>query len=114
MAKKVKITVIKTAFHADLVEKYCGRETYLPCTMNPEGSVYYTNGWRKPKGLCDNAWKCMANYALALASGGGHIFDGWMKNDKQAVVSCDDGLRPVTYLLEALDEEIGNDDPSFE
>jgi uncharacterized repeat protein (TIGR04076 family) len=28
-----------------------------------------------------------------------------MKNKKSAMVSCNDGFRPVSFLLEALDEE---------
>ena len=28
-----------------------------------------------------------------------------MKNPKSAMLSCNDGFRPVSFLLEALDEE---------
>ena len=34
-----------------------------------------------------------------------NIYDGWMKNPKSAMISCNDGFRPVSFLLEALDEE---------
>ena len=30
-----------------------------------------------------------------------------MKNKKSAMLSCNDGFRPVSFLIEALDEEAG-------
>lgn len=32
-------------------------------------------------------------------------YDGWMKNKKSAMISCNDGFRPVSFLIEALEEE---------
>lgn len=29
-----------------------------------------------------------------------------MKNEKSAMISCNDGFRPVSFLIEALDEEV--------
>ena len=29
-----------------------------------------------------------------------------MKNPRSAMLSCNDGFRPVTFLLEALDEDV--------
>ncbi len=29
-----------------------------------------------------------------------------MKNPRSAMISCNDGFRPVTFLLEALDEDV--------
>ena len=42
---------------------------------------------------------------LALACGGENIYDGWMKNKKSAMISCNDGFRPVSFYIEALDED---------
>ena len=33
------------------------------------------------------------------------IYNGWMKNEKSAMISCNDGFRPVSFLIEALEEE---------
>ena len=41
----------------------------------------------------------------ALAHGGGDFYDGWMKNPESAMISCNDGFRPVSFYLEALDED---------
>ena len=38
------------------------------------------------------------------ASGTGRLYDGWMKNPASAMLSCNDGFRPVSFLVEALDD----------
>ena len=39
------------------------------------------------------------------ADGGEDFYGGWMKNRKSAMLSCNDGFRPVSFLLEAMEEE---------
>ncbi len=101
--KKCRITVMKRAVHEDLMEKY-----ELPlenaCDMKI-GDVYIANGWKKPDGFCNSAWDSVSPFVLTLSSGGENIFDDWMKNKKSAMVSCNDGFRPVSFYVEALDEE---------
>ena len=38
---------------------------------------------------------------MTLAHGGEDICNDRMKNKKSAMISCNDGLRPVSFLLEA-------------
>jgi uncharacterized repeat protein (TIGR04076 family) len=47
----------------------------------------------------------MSAFVMTLAHGGEDIYSGWMKNKKSAMVSCNDGFRPVSFLLETLEEE---------
>lgn len=35
------------------------------------------------------------------------FYDGWMKNPRSVMLSCNDGFRPVSFLVEALDEDAG-------
>ena len=42
---------------------------------------------------------------MTLAHGGGDFYDGWMKNKYSAMISCNDGFRPVSFLIEALYED---------
>ena len=102
--KKVLITVLKRAWHEDLAKKYATPEL-SPCDYHSEGEVFYSNGWQKPEGLCDNAWKCMQEYVMTLAHGGRKFYDGELLNDRQFVASCNDGFRPFSFLIEGLDEE---------
>ena len=34
-----------------------------------------------------------------------NIYDGWMKNPKSEMISCNDGFRPVSFLIETMEEE---------
>ena len=102
--KKVKITVMKTACYKDLIEKYENPIAHT-CDMK-EGQIFVANGWRKPIGFCDSAWDSVSAFVMTLALGGEDFYDGWMKNKKSAMISCNDGFRPVSFLLEAMDEEV--------
>lgn len=42
---------------------------------------------------------------MTLAHGVGDFCDGWMKNPKSAMISCNDGFRPVSFYIVALDED---------
>ncbi len=67
--------------------------------------VFVANGLEKPAGFCDSAWESIYPFLKELANGGGNFYDGWMKNEKSAMISCNDGFRPVSFLLETLEEE---------
>lgn len=101
--KKVKITVIRKACYRDLMEKYENPIEHA-CDL-VEGKVFIANGWQRPEGLCESAWEVMSPFVMTLAHGGGNFYDGWMKNEMSAMISCNDGFRPVSFLIEALDEE---------
>ena len=102
--KKIRITVMRRACYADLIEKYENPIGHA-CEMK-EGQVFIVNGTEKPENMCDSAWECMLPFISVLASGGGNFYDGWMKNEKSAMISCNDGFRPVSFLIEAIDEEV--------
>ncbi|MBO4265549.1 MAG: TIGR04076 family protein [Clostridia bacterium] len=98
---KCKITVLCRAEHKELMEKYENPQT-LPCEMRI-GDVFYSRG-EKPDGLCATAWQAIYPFVFALINGAGNFYDGWLKDPRSAIVSCNDGLRPVSYLVEAYDE----------
>ena len=101
--KKCKITVMPKACYKDLMKKYENPMEHA-CDME-EGQVFIANGWSKPDGMCDSAWESMSPFVMTLAYGGKDIYNGWMKNEKSAMISCNDGFRPVSFLIEALEEE---------
>lgn len=101
--KKVKITVMKMACYYDLIEKYENPITHA-CDMT-EGQAFIANGWQKPHEMCDSAWDSVSSFVMTLAHGGEDFYDGWMKNKKSAMISCNDGFRPVSFLLETMDED---------
>ncbi|MCD8189386.1 MAG: TIGR04076 family protein [Clostridiales bacterium] len=101
--KKCKITVMRVASYEDLMVRYENPMSNA-CDM-AEGEVFIANGWRKPAGFCDSAWETLSPFVMTLAYGGEDIYSGWMKNKKSAMLSCNDGFRPVSFLVEALDED---------
>ena len=101
--KKVKITVMRISRYADLMERYENPIEHA-CSME-EGMIFVANGWQKPKGFCESAWESLSPFVMTLTHGGEDIYDGWMKNRRSAMISCNDGFRPVSFYIEALDEE---------
>lgn len=103
MEKKVRITVMRKAFYADLAKRYENPISHA-CDLQ-EGQVFVANGWHKPNGFCDSAWDSISPFVMALAHGATDFYGGWMKDPKSAMISCNDGFRPVSFLLEATDED---------
>ena len=101
--KKVKITAVKMLRYDDLIERYENPIEHA-CDINV-GDTFIADGWNRPQGFCQSAWDSISPFVLALASGGQDIYDGWMKNPKSAMISCNDGFRPVSFYIEALEEE---------
>ena len=100
--KKVKITAIRKASSPDLMEKY---ENPIAHTCDvEEGQAWISIDGQKPEGLCDSAWESMSAFAKTLAEGGGNFYDGWMKNPYSAMISCNDGFRPVSFYIEVLED----------
>lgn len=100
---------MRRACYKDLMEKYENPIDHA-CDLD-EGQVFVADGWRKPEGLCDSAWETMPPFVKVLAEGGGSFYDGWMKNARSAMISCNDGFRPVSFLIEALEEDASEEGP---
>ena len=101
--KKVRITVMKTARYDDLIAEYENPIEHA-CSMRL-GQVFIANGWQQPEAFCGSAWETVSPFVMALSHGAEDFYDGWMKNRKSAMLSCNDGFRPVSFLLETMDED---------
>ena len=94
---------MRMARYDDLIERYENPIGHA-CDMR-EGQVFIADGWQRPEGFCLSAWDSLSPFVMALAHGGEDFYDGWMKNKKSAMISCNDGFRPVSFLLETMDED---------
>ena len=101
--KKVRITAIRKTEYPDLMAKYENPIEHA-CDVK-EGQVWIANGWEKPESFCQSAWDTISPFVMTISHGGGNFYDGWMKNPASAMLSCNDGFRPVSFYLEALDED---------
>ena len=101
--KNVKITALRQVCHSDLMEAY---ENPISHTCDVQvGMSWISAGGQKPEGFCSSAWDSMACFVEELARGGGNFYDGWMKNPHSAMISCNDGFRPVSFYLETMEEQ---------
>ena len=103
--KKVKITVKRIACYKDLIEQYENPIEHA-CDMKV-GQVFIANGYEKPAGFCSSAWDSLSPFVMALSCGAQNFYGGWMKDPESAMISCNDGFRPVSFLIETMDEEAG-------
>lgn len=101
---KVRITVLKTTFIEELAKEY-GVDGLSTCPFHKPGQVFYAD-YAKPDGLCDEAWKAIYQYVFAMAHGAPDklwYFSDWIKVPGVAIVSCNDGIRPVIFKIEKTD-----------
>lgn len=96
----IRITVMRTARYDDLSEKYENPIEHA-CDMRV-GDTFYSVGGEKPQGMCDSAWESMEKFVKELAAGGGDFYGGWMRDPHSAMISCNDGFRPVSFYIEAV------------
>lgn len=104
---KVRITVVKRALHDDLVKRYINRDRYPDgfgvCSLWEEGQQFDIEDWpAKPDGFpCDWAWADIQRDVAMVMFGGN---PPWMVRDGMALTCCSDGFRPVSFLVERLEE----------
>jgi uncharacterized repeat protein (TIGR04076 family) len=104
---KCKITVLKRTVHPDLAEEYCKNPQTGICTSFKEGDEFIAESSTiTPVGFCSYAWIDLHRFVLALMTGGsfGSYDWNWMKDDKTMIACCTDGIRPVIFKLERIEE----------
>jgi len=98
----VRITAVRQTTYPDLMEQW-ENPLDTPCEVRL-GQVFVSHDGKRPEGLCAGAWLSLAPFVQALARGEGDFYDGWMKDPHTALVSCNDGFRPVSFFLERISE----------
>ena len=104
--KQVKITVLKLTRNEELIAEY-GAQPLPDCPFHQAGQSFYAS-YARPEGFCDEAWKAIYQYVFALAHGAGKnvfYYGDWIRTPGVAICSCNDGLRPVIFKLEATELE---------
>lgn len=98
---RVKITAIRKASYQDLMAQYENPIQHA-CDVE-EGMRWFSDQGQKPQGFCDSAWESVAPFVAELARGGGYFYENWMKDPYSAMISCNDGFRPVSFYLEVVE-----------
>jgi len=98
---KVRITAVRQTIYPDLMAQYENPIEHA-CEVR-EGQQWISENGKCPKDLCPAAWYSMKEFVVSLAQGKGNFYDGWMKNPMSAMISCNDGFRPFSFLIEVID-----------
>ena len=98
----VRITALRQTEYKDLITKY---ENFIEHTCDVKiGQQWVSIDGGMPEGMCPSAWDSIRPFAESLARGEGNFYDGWMQNPMSAMISCNDGFRPVSFYLEAISD----------
>ena len=96
-----RVTVIKKAFNKDVIDKYVPEHgaSAMVCPVFEEGQTFDVKGPfpSRPDGFCDWAWVDI-HRNVAMACMGATLPPGC------AFPCCSDGLRPVTFRVEPIEE----------
>ena len=98
--KPVRITAMRQTVYSDLMERFENPIEHA-CDISM-GQIFVSIDGQRPEGLCESAWESMRPFVEALARGEGNFFDGWMQDPLSALISCNDGFRPVSFYLEVV------------
>lgn len=98
--KPVRITAMAVHVHEDLIEKF-ENPIENACSVRP-GMEWISLEAQCPEGFCSSAWSNLQPFVFALANGAENLFDGWMKDPASAMISCNDGFRPVSFYLQVM------------
>ncbi len=100
---KIRIKVIRISVYQDLIDRY---EIYQknPCCMKLNDE-FIIDKLVRPDNFCEVAFEILYPFLKNLFEHGEEIFPNWMKNKNSYMISCNDGFRPVSFLLEVIDEK---------
>jgi uncharacterized repeat protein (TIGR04076 family) len=102
---KIKITVLKTEFYPEIADEYRNPKAHQgPCPFFEEGQEFVLGeDWASPpEGFCGWAWTDIQRPLFAVLTGGD--LNPWMKNPNTWIACCTDGVKPVTFKIERVED----------
>ena len=104
--RKVKITVLRKYFYSDLADAYLtdGKDVGS-CPLLKQGESFLFEGSAvMPKGFCSWAWIDIYGGVSAISAGASYT--PWQNKENMTIMCCTDGIRPVIFSIEAINEKI--------
>ena len=103
-----RITCVKRFANIDLIREYAtggeNPERQAPCSFCTEGDSFVSVGMTKPEGFCSWAWADIQRDVVWVCLGG---VQAKHKTPGTAIACCTDGLNPVVFHIERIEEEDG-------
>lgn len=103
---KCKITVLKRLYNKELIKEHSSLNLPENCTGCPKFAVGDTyiieNHNTVPENFCSWAWADIQKDVMAV------LFDAnipWMLKKGRAITCCTDGLMPVVFLVERIEQD---------
>jgi uncharacterized repeat protein (TIGR04076 family) len=99
-----KITVLKKMYNPGLANVYRRSDVHQgACPYYTEGQEFFIEhlGERPSDFFCDWAWNDLYKFILVMMTGGD--FSPWMKDGNKFVACCTDGIKPVIFKLERIE-----------
>ncbi len=102
-----RITAVKRFANVDLIRDYAtggeNPERQAPCNFCKEGDTFVSKGMTKPEGFCSWAWADIQRDVVWACLGG---VQAKHKTPGTAIACCTDGLNPVVFHIERIEEEV--------
>lgn len=100
---KLKISVVKVVDPEQFLDEWPVEKLdwMVECPYFHEGQEFEITKDKMPEGFCESAWRCMYPSVDVLINGGNYSY---FKEKGVSVVCCNDGLRPVVFKIERIDE----------
>lgn len=100
-----KLTVVKRFVNKDLIREFATNgeqsESQKPCSEFVEGQEFIAKGGCKPEGFCSWAWADIQREVAWVGLGG---VQPNYKHPGTAITCCTDGLKPVVFRVERIEE----------
>ena len=102
--KRVKITVIQKNFYEKIADSYLTEGRAVgPCPLLEEGDTFLFEGSAvMPKEFCPWAWIDIYRGVSAISLGA--TCAPWNNKDGLTILCCTDGVRPVVFSVEAIED----------
>jgi len=97
----VKITVAATLEPGPIFDELAEDSVSAKCDRVNIGDEYISKSLNMPEGFCSWAWADIQRDVAHLAMDGNFP---WIKKEGNMVSCCTDGLRPVVFKLERMEE----------
>jgi len=101
-----RITVVKRFANNNLIREYAtggeNPERQAPCSFCHEGQEFISESMTKPEGFCSWAWADIQRDVIWVCQGG---VQAQHKTPGTAIASCTDGLNPVVFHIERIEED---------
>jgi uncharacterized repeat protein (TIGR04076 family) len=99
--KDVKITVVAHLKPGKIFEELAADTLTAECGRALLGQEYISKQMSMPEGFCSWAWADIQRDVVHLAMDGDF---SWIKKKGSMVSCCTDGLRPVVFKLERIED----------